>query len=143
MHTIESGKLSSVFHKTPSQKRLILSPDMTNGCKSIKDFLLGQNAADLAGAHVRLDIRVFQDEIGNLDEDLIRSIIPDVDIHIQRVPRETVRSVKILQVDHLRDKLVAMAELRKEEIPATILAKADSLETMQADEIVKGVASGN
>ena len=142
LHTIENGILHSEFHKTPSQKRLILSPDLTKNGNSIEAFLVAQKESDLRDAHVRLDIRVFQDEAGDLDEDLIRAILPDVDIHIQRVPRETVRSAQILKVDHLRDKLTAMAELRKEEIPAAILTKADHLETMQADELLQMVSNG-
>lgn len=142
IHSLENGILHSEFHITPSQKRLILSPDLTKNGNSIEDFLVAQKESDLRDAHVRLDIRVFQDEAGDLDEDLIRAILPDVDIHIQRVPRETVRSAKILKVDHLRDKLKAMAELRREEIPAEILAKADHLETMPADELLKMVSNG-
>lgn len=143
VHTIENdGTLVSEFRYTPSQKRLILSPDLTQNGNSLSDFLANQKESELAGAHIRLDIRVFQDEAGNLDEDMIRAILPDVDIHIQRVPRETVRSAQILKVENLRDKLTAMAELRKEEVPETILAKADSLETMQADELLRLVSNG-
>ena len=135
-------KRSSEFYETPSQKRVILRPDLTNGWKSVEAFLSSVDPNEIDGAHIRLDVKVFQDEAGSLDEEAIRAILPDVDINIQRVPRETVRSSKILKVKDLRDKLTTMAELRKEDVPETILAKADALETMPPEDIYKMVING-
>jgi hypothetical protein len=93
---------------------------------------------------VRLEIKAWQDEADTLDLQAIRAALAaaqDVDIRLQRVPRETVRCTKLLELQTLRDKLQEMAVLRNEEVPETILAKADMLETMQPEEIYGRLAA--
>jgi DNA repair exonuclease SbcCD nuclease subunit len=98
----------------------------------------------LAGAYVRHEITVWQDEAETIDKENIRQHYfalgaIDVDIRIIRLPRENVRAEAVLKADSLVDKLVAMAGLRGETLSPAILEKARMLETMTADEILQGV----
>lgn len=98
-----------------------------------------ENLDQIKGAVVRIEIRAYEDEVSKIDhEDLERNLAgaKSFEIKMIRVPRENVRSEKLLKLTTLREKLIEMAKLRGEEVPENILLKADNLESMEADEIV-------
>jgi len=137
--------LNSTFHNTPTRKLVKLKTDLTNGGRSLESMMAdGTWEYDIAGAFVRLEIKAWQDEADQLDIPAIRAALgaaQDVEIRIQRVPRETVRSAHLLELQALRDKIREMALLRKEDVPESILAKADILETLEPDEIYGRLAA--
>ncbi len=137
--------LNSEFMQTPVRKLIKIKKDFTrNGGRSAQEIIGEGFEHDVTGAFVRFEIKVWQDEADALDMAAITealSAAADVDLKIQRVPRETVRAAKLLELQTLRDKIREMALLRKEEVPETILAKADMLERLEADEVCKAVAN--
>jgi DNA repair protein SbcD/Mre11 len=156
IHELEGNKLtSSRFVNTPTRKLVKLKTDLTNGGRPIESLTNGGRPIesmmadgtweyDIAGAFVRLEIKAWQDEADQLDLPAIRAAMgaaQDVEIRIQRVPRETVRSAHLLELQALRDKIREMALLRKEDVPESILAKADILETLEPDEIYGRLAA--
>jgi hypothetical protein len=99
-------------------------------------------SSECEGAFVRVDFTVWQDEAALIPKDGIKQLYLDagaldVDIRIIRKPRQTVRSESVLKVDTLRDKLIAMAALNNETVSETILQKADELEHVPAEELVR------
>ena len=58
-------------------------------------------------------------------------------MNITRVPRETVRAAKVLELQTLIDKIDEMAALRNESIDQEILKKAEILETTDSDGVLK------
>ena len=127
----------------PTRNLVKLSLDLTNG-NSLEEVLWRCSLEDVRGAFVLLELKVWQDEAESLDLQLIEKELEfaeDLKWKIQRVPRETVRSAKLLELARLRDKIREMALLRKEEAPESILAKADMLESMEADEVYKAVGA--
>jgi len=145
LHTLENKTLAeSQFIPTPTRKLVKLKADMTNGDhgSSIQDVIEKSNG-DIAGAFVRLEVKVYQDEADAIDKEAIKQALPpgalELEIKLQRVPRETVRSATLLEMQTLRDKIREMALLRKEDVPESILAKADMLEHLEHDELCKAV----
>ncbi len=65
----------------------------------------------------------------------------EVDIQLIRIPRENVRSDKLLKLTTLREKLIEMASLNGKVVPDSILEKADILESEESDKIVQMIAS--
>ena len=101
---------------------------------------LDGDAENVAGSHIRIDAKVWQDEVEKIDfeamkGELLRWGAESVDIRIIRVPRENVRAASVLQAESLRDKVQRMAELRNEEIGWSVLLKAEVLENKPADEL--------
>jgi exonuclease SbcD len=125
------------FVKTPCRKLIRIQDDLTEKTKEDSAAF----TADVSGASIRYDITVFQDEAGEIDKDVIRREFLyrgalDVDIRINRIPRENIRADAVLKAETLRDKIVAMAALREERISDSIQIKADRLENMEPDELV-------
>lgn len=135
---------ASRFIKTPSRKLIRVQEDITteNTCLS-----LGYGHS-FSGASVRLDVTVWQDEAANIDKDkIIEAYLQrgalDVDIRINRVPRENVRSEAVINAETLRDKLFAAAALRGEELREACYTIADLLELNRSPEqIVAAVLGG-
>jgi len=103
-------------------------------------------AAAMQGAHVRYEITCWQDEahavpVAEIEKATLAAGAASVDVRLIRIPRQTVRSEIVLKARTLREKLVAMAALRGEEVAESILLKADALEAMQADDLIKQVAA--
>ena len=126
-----------VFIETPCKKAVRYTFDYT-GAVSVKP--LDGDAENVASAHIRIDAKVWQDEVQKIDfnamkGDLLRWGAESVDIRIIRVPRENVRAEAVLKAESLRDKVQRMAELRNEEIGWSVLLKAEALETKPADEL--------
>jgi hypothetical protein len=96
---------------------------------------------ELTGAYIRLDLTVWQDDVAKIDKEKIRQFYTDagaleVDIRIIRKPRQTVRSETVLKSETLRSKLIAMAALKSETVPESVLLKSDNLENTPASELV-------
>lgn len=140
IHELDGHDVTTRFIETPTKKLVRYRFNQTEGDKAVVFPF-----EEVAGAMVRIDLTTWQDEAGEIDRDSITANLKrwgavDVDIRIIRRPRENVRSEAVLKVDRLRDKLVAMAELKNELISESMLQKADSLESMTADELINMMA---
>ena len=139
----------SRFIKTPSRKLAKLSKDFTGmwangGIDSIDTIITTES--EVKNAHVKLEIKVHQDEAQKIDKEEIKKALIDmgaksVGIHLLRMPRENVRSQNILKLTILREKVTEWANLRGEAVPDSILEKADLLESEAADKIIQEVAA--
>jgi DNA repair exonuclease SbcCD nuclease subunit len=146
IHTLEGRNLvESLFIKTPVKKLARMEFDLTDEFSeylSLNDRLVKEDyESKVNGAFVRIDITVWQDKAGEVDKEAIREFCLDAgaidaDIRIHRIPRQTVRSESVLKVQSLREKLVAMAAIKEETVPETILIKADGLENGPADDVI-------
>lgn len=144
MHTIISR-----FIKTPSRKLVKLSKDFTgmwtdDGIDSIDTIITAE--AEAKDAHIKLEIKVYQDEAQKIDKEEIKKSLIDmgaksVGIHLLRMPRENVRSKNILKLTTLQEKVIEWAKLRGETVSESILKKADLLEFEDADKIIQEVAA--
>jgi hypothetical protein len=137
--------VKSTFVKTPCRKLVRYTLDLTTESIDYLDNFIIHHASTtgVKDAYIRVDITAWQDEAGKINkEDVIRQYLVagalDVDIRIIRIPRQTVRSEAVLKVETLRDKLIAMAALKDETVPESILQKADELEF--GDEAVRRAA---
>ena len=139
---------ASRFIETPTRKLIKISRDFTtrNDIEDIGFFLMNQsNQQDIDGAYIRVELKVYQDEAVKINKAEIETILAgaaEVDIRIIRIPRENVRSAQILKLSTLRDKLQEMASLKAESVPDSILAKADFLENMPADQVMAASIAG-
>jgi exonuclease SbcD len=158
LHIIDdAGQLQkSDFIQTPSRKRIKLQEDLTGagelttltGFPLMEALLAGDAPVDVKDATVKVEFKVFQDEAAKINpneikKSLISSGAKEVDIVLVRIPRENVRSQKILRLVKLRDKLVEQAALKGEEVSERILLKADLLEAEESDKIVQNVWNKN
>jgi DNA repair exonuclease SbcCD nuclease subunit len=140
LHEFDADDLyKSEFVKTPCRKLIRFAYDMTAGEE------VSVSLDNVRGASVRVDITTWQDEAVTIEKDVIRTTIEragalDADIRIIRIPRQTVRSESVLKVETLRDKLIAMAALKDETVPESILEKADELEARQVEDVVRRAA---
>lgn len=128
-----------LFIETPTKKLARFKFDQTEG------EAINLPSDEVAGSVVRIDVTAWQDEAGTIDKESITENLKrwgalDVDIRIIRKPRETVRSETVLKVETLREKLVAMAELKGETVPESVLQKADDLESRPSDELINAMA---
>lgn len=145
IHDQRADFVESRFIETPCKKMVRTQADCT-GEDSLDDFL-NALSCDVHDAFVRCDFTVWQDEAASIDKEKIKRFFIsggalDVDIRINRIPRVTVRSEAVLKAETLRDKLVAMAALRDEQVPESVLEKADRLEDMEAEKIIGMVGTG-
>jgi DNA repair exonuclease SbcCD nuclease subunit len=128
----------SEFVETPHKRLVRIKEDWTNDQPQEPISLDGMD-----GAYVRYDITCWQDEAAGIDKEAIKKSFTeagalDVDIRINRIPRENVRAEAVLKAESLRDKLVRQAELRGETVDPSILVKADELETVPMEELIEG-----
>ena len=141
----------SRFILTPTRKLLKLSEDLTEDnafdeMDTILHFADGP-APETKDAHLRIELKVFQDEAQKVDTERIKNFFlsggaKEVDVKLIRVPRENVRSKNILKLTTLREKLIEQAKLKKETVSEPILVKADLLEAETSDKIITSVAAG-
>lgn len=135
----------SRFIETPARKIFKLEEDFTQEGYDLKELdatLYAFDLDDMDGADVRATLRVYQDEAATLEKEKIEEFYKSagaqhVDVRIVRVPRETVRSEKLMRLTSLRDKVREMAALKGEDVSETILSKADWLETHTEDDILE------
>lgn len=100
---------------------------------------------DITGAHVKIEIKVYQDEAGRINQAELERYFTEEQgaaravINMVRIPRVNVRAEAVLKLDTLPDKVEEIGKLRLEEVAPSILKKATMLETMNADEIIQTV----
>jgi len=133
---------------TPTRKLIKLDADLTEDCafEELDSTLYSESADDLKDSHLRIELKVYQDEAQKVDTERIKNFFisggaKEVDVKLVRVPRENVRSKNILKLTTLREKLVEQASLKKETVPESILAKADLLEAETSEKIITSVAA--
>ncbi|MEI7672206.1 MAG: hypothetical protein WCK00_08855 [Deltaproteobacteria bacterium] len=135
-----SADLSSLFLETPCKRIVRLKFDLTAGESITVPF------EGIVGATVRIDVTVFQDEIGQVSretiiENLKRWGAESIDIKVSPVPRETIRAAAVLEAQTLKDEFLEMSRLRGEQIDPEILVMAEKLETLPGEELLKEVAA--
>ena len=146
----ESLGVVSTFHKTLTRKLVKLAYDLTlEG--AMDDFNANMVLTDyinenIDGAYLKCEIKAYQDEAAKLDREEIGSFFTtlgakSVDIKLIRIPRENVRSERILKLTTLREKLIEQARLKGETVPVSILEKADVLEHEPGEQIIVKYAS--
>ena len=150
LHEVDPGipkQYKSQFIETPTRKLVKIKHDFIDSPISELDLsLYSLDEDEVKDAVVRVEIKAYQDDADKLKEEDIKSFYMSagarmVDLKIQRVPRETVRSAKLLELQTLREKIREMALLRKEDAPESILIKADMLEGMTPDAIYKEIGN--
>ena len=128
------------FIKTPARMMLEIKIDFTRANNKSELEMLKQilhsthNDSELNNSDLKITLTVWQDEAkainqAELKESFIDAGCNNVKLILIRKPREAVRAERVLAADTLPDKLVAMAELRGEEVSASILDKAGRLES--------------
>ena len=150
-HDLSDEVVLSSYVDTPTRRLLKIEEDYTKDGMDITEFgaaLFQYSPEELQGAVVRVELKVWQDEADKIDrqdiEDHFASCdVSEIDIRIIRVPRENVRSERILKLRTLREKLIEMAAIKGETVPESILEKADQLETIPADHVINAVAPAN
>lgn len=143
----EFGLLNSEWHELPSRKLLRVSHDYT-GDKSL-DYGLEPLAGkytdeDVKGSHIRVEFRVWQDQRDRIDKPRLEKILLDkgaveADVRVISVPRQNVRAGRVLQVERLRDKINARAEIVEDEVPESVLRKCDMIEAENRETVIKKV----
>lgn len=126
------------FIETPCKRTVRFKRDLTG------EFVEPIYVDGVAGASVRLEITVWQDEDGTIDKEATKQAYMeagalDVDLRIIRKPRVTVRSAEVLHATTLRDKIVAHAAAKGEDVEWSVLAKADLVEGVAAEELIQRV----
>lgn len=139
-----TGLQKSTFIKTPTRKLYKLKYDFTDTQDGFRVPFTPEMLDSIKDAIVTVELKVFEDEVSNIDrEDLDLNLAGAKEYGVPkiiRVPRENVRSEKLLKLKTLREKIIEQARLRSEEVPESILVKTDNLESMEVDEIVSMVA---
>ena len=146
IHDFEGNKLvKSRFIQTPSKKLMKITEDLTGDLSVIKEIdtlLYSHSPDDLKDAYLRVEIKVPQDEAGNIDQEKIEAFFlsagaKQVDVNLIKIPRENVRSQVLLQLETLREKLIEQAKLRGETVPESILGKSLLLEAESSEQVIK------
>jgi len=146
IHDVKKGGLAewSRFIETPTTKMIDMSCDATAGQADDLDMILyTYNKDEYEGSRVRLTIKAFADEAEKLDVPGIKAFFESVnaqlDLQLIRVPRENVRSQRILELDRLYDKIEENARILEETIPPGIREKAERLEAGDTDKLLEEV----
>ena len=141
IHAIPSNGLPfrSYFIDTPSTKRIKIHEDLTvgNAVDLVNIAFYPITPGELADAHVKIEFEVFQDEAAKIDLEKIKKYYlsegaSKVEIRVNYIPRENVRSQTILKLTTLREKLIEQARLKGETVKESILTKADLMEGGEA-----------
>jgi len=139
----DDGELTSKFIETPTRKLVKAKRDFTaDGIEGMDAVLAGLPLnGDAAGAIVRIEIQVWQDEAGKIDKDAVQQYCMDhgaesAEIILIRLPRENVRSTRLLSLPTLRAKIEEMAAIKAEPVPAGVPGKADLLESMTPEALI-------
>lgn len=138
IHTISGTELiESAFIRSPARKLVRIKADFTK--EEPKPL---PTPEDVDGAAVRIDITVWQDEREQinkqgLEETFLSAGADTVSVHITIVPRQNVRAASVLQVERLRDKVKARAEMTGDEVSESILAKCDLIEDEPREVVLK------
>lgn len=135
-----NGLQESKYIITPFTHLYALKLDFTDPQTDFRTPFTQKIKDNIKDAVVKVEIRVFEDDIAKIDhEDLERNLATAKSYEIKtiRVPRENVRSENLLKMTTLREKLIELARLRGEEVPESILLKADNLEYMAQEQVVE------
>ncbi len=135
------------FCLTPTRKLLKIDVDATETLDNVDATIYAYGPEAIENAFVQVVIKCWQDETAKLNVDDVKVFFweygaKDVDIRIIRVPRENVRSERILKLSTLRDKIQEQARIKNDSVSDTILLKADSLESVAPDAILEQVSVG-
>jgi predicted phosphodiesterase len=130
------------WYPVPSRKLVKVELDFANDEGLPVDLPALPDVREWDGnTHVQLVLYVWQDEAEALDREALSALFlracGSLDLRVIRVPRETVRSQNLLNLRTLPDKVRELAALRNEELPATVLAKARDLESLELDQIME------
>ena len=136
--------VNSSFIETPTRRFFQVKADLQEDLANLPMALPDPEQA--AGAIVRLELKAWQDQAGEIDREALKKAYMDagaesVEIKITRVPRETVRSEAIIHCTTLSEKILEMARLRGEEVPPGVLEKAQLLESETPEKILAEVAA--
>ena len=135
-----TGLHGSTFIKTPTRKLYKLKYDFTNPQNGFRIPFTPEILNGIKDATVKIELKVFEDEVSKIDREDLELHLAEAKEHgvpkIIRVPRANVRSERLLKMRTLREKIVEQARLRGEEVPESILEKADMFESMDPDEVV-------
>ena len=138
-----AGLQKSTFIKTPTRKLYKLKYDFTDSHKDFKIPFTTEMLDRINDAIVTIVLRAFEDEVSKIDMDDLESNLAKAKSYdapkIIRVPRENVRSEKLLKLKTLREKIIEQARLRGEKVSESTLSKADDLEFKASDEVVAGI----
>lgn len=142
-------EVDSNFIRTPTRKLLKIEADMTTeGAFDETDSLLYTYGPDeLNEAHLRLEFKIYQDEVDRIDQEQIKRFflsanVLSVDIQLIRIPRVNIRSKNILKLTTLREKFIERAALTDDTVAESILGKLDTLETTPALDIITNISMG-
>lgn len=139
-----TGLQGSTFIKTPTRKLFKVKYDFTNSQNGFRVPFTSEMLNGIKDAIVQVELKVFEDEVSKIDIEGLELNLAEAKEYgtpkIIRVPRVNVRSERLLKMRTLREKIVEQARLRGEEVPESILRKADALESMELDEIMAMVA---
>ncbi len=150
IHTVNSNSIDSVFELTPTRKLAQIKEDLTfEGSIEELDISLYGSIPDpekIKDSILKVELKVYQDEAEKLDKEAITEFYlsagaKEVDVSIIRVPRENVRSERILKLRTLREKLIEQARLKGEVVSESILVKADLLESEAGDQTIARIAA--
>lgn len=99
---------------------------------------------DTENTIVRMEIKVFQDQDGLIDQDAIKEYFDGIGVRefrldITRIPRANVRSKAILDADRLSEKLKLRAEIINDDVPEKVLRRADMLQDTEPDTLMEVV----
>jgi len=135
--------VASRWIATPITKTVRFATDRTDP----EAGMFNEVVPAIAGANVRHEIKVYQDEAGDIDKAGMERLYLDagaasVEIQITRIPRVQVRSESVLAAESLADKLVASAALRGETVTPEVLETAGLLEHTDAESLLKMVMEG-
>lgn len=141
--------LTSRFIETPTKKIAKVEHDYTTLKDADEASVLAcfwSSMDEIKDASVRVELKVYQDEATKINKDEIESILKEggaqeVEVKIIRVPRETVRSAEVTKAQGLPEKVTILAKTRGEEVPEGVLAKAQDLEAMPAEQILERVGA--
>lgn len=133
----------SRFIETPTRRLVKIEADFTNPDNNpIEDmdaFVYAYPRDAIKGAFVRCQFRLWQDSAAKLNKPDIEKTLfslgaEAVEFKCSYVPRENVRSARILTLATLREKIKERADLNKEVVPESVLLKADVLEASAQDQ---------
>lgn len=148
----DNSNVVSRFIETPTRKLVKFARDFTGpeAATGIEDpSALCERIAlngDAAGAIVRIELKLWQDDANKIDKDAVRRFCLDhgaesAEIILTRVPRENVRSKRLLSLPTLREKIEEMAEIKNQPASAGVLEKAGLLESVPADQLLEQLAA--
>ncbi len=144
------GSEYSRYFPTPITKTVRFEWDLTDDFNGydIMDYIMGEDPSKINGKTVRVDLRVWQVNAGEIDRDMITKALLSagaIEVIIPpfaKLPRAQTRSESVLSAETLADKLVASAALRGETVASEVLELAGLLEHTAAEQLLEMVMGG-